>query len=198
MDNVNEYFLSNVWPVLLSVTVISALPVSPLIPFTTNNFWLLTSNWSSEILDEVAETLYVLPLVPTSYWSAPLKNCTKKLPSVRLLVTTDSDVAENTWASFVKNTVNASEPDCTPNISILSSTLKSSQLPPVSLTLTSYKFVPPAVGNEPVSVGIINSDTEPNPSDISLPFCKNWNCGFEKFCAEPLNVNGCDVGNKTP
>ena len=98
MDNVNEYFLSNVWPVLLSVTTIVALPLSAVIDDGVNNLWLLFVDCVNTIFDEVADILYVLPVVPKLYCSAPLKNLTSNAPSSKSLVTTDSDVAEYTWA----------------------------------------------------------------------------------------------------
>ena len=81
---------------MLSVTTIVALPLSALIDVGVNNFWLLFVDCVNSILDEVADILYVLPVVPRLYCSAPLKNRVSNDPSSKSLVITDSDVAENT------------------------------------------------------------------------------------------------------
>ena len=94
---------------LLSVNIIDAVPLSADTELGVNFRWLLFVDCINSILDDVAEeTLYVLPLVPKSYWSAPLKNLTSNEPSDNVDVTTPSEFAENTWASFVKNVVNES------------------------------------------------------------------------------------------
>ena len=127
----------NVCDVLLSVITIVAFPLSALSDVGLNFAWLLSSDCDNTIpVWTLAVTLYVLPLEPLLYCSAPLKNLTSNSPASKSeALTTDSDVAENTWASFVKNTVNASEPDCTANTSILSNT--PSYEPPCSRVLTS-------------------------------------------------------------